>query len=342
MSNSKVTMQSISEALGISKTSVSLVLKGDGDKYRISKKTQKKILNYAEKAGFTPDFLARALATKKTDAIGIIFPDVHEAFMSEMLKGIESVLYKSGYSIMLSTSGFDSEIERRNIRQMLRRKVDGMIIVPYVPLIEKNYKHDYIEQILKADCPSVFLDRSPHGNGNFDLVIQNDLEASAAAVRLLSQKGCKRIGCISFNLDTSTINNRLEGFKSGLQRCGLNYSNDALMLLNNQNPQSDDLLNILKNRITEREDFDGLLITTGGIAHKTGHLLTEKLKAVKKPLIAKFGRDPDYFHTGMIQIIQPNKAMGIAAAELLLDKIKQPDVEANQITIKSRIVDKEG
>ncbi|MDC7226740.1 MAG: LacI family DNA-binding transcriptional regulator [Spirochaetales bacterium] len=335
----KTTLQTLAGKLGISKTTVSLVLKGDGDRYRISRKTQQRVLECAEKEGFVPDFLARALATNKTATIGIIFPDVHESFMSEMLKGIESVFYESDYSLMISTSGFDTEIEDRNIRQMLHKKVDGLILVPYVPIARNNYKHSYMKLLSKTDCPFVFADRLPENAGSLNWIIQDDFEAAEKAVCLLFEKGCRSIGCMSFNLSTSSINNRLEGFKSGIEGCGLPLSSRSIILLDRQDPHSDDITGRLLRDNSLRTEYDGLLITTGGLAHKTGYLLRKALPADKVPVIAKFGRDPDYFDTGMIQIIQPNVNMGIAAARVLLDKILNRDRSPIQKILKSRIID---
>jgi len=335
----KTTLKTISEALDISKTTVSLVLKGDGDRYRISKKTQNRILEYADQFGFEPDFLAKALATRKTSTIGLIFPDVHESFMSEMIRGIESVLYKAGYSIMLSTSGFNSDFELRNIRQLIRRKVDGIIIAPYIPISEPSFSHEYLAEIKKAACPSVFVDRIPPSHKDLNWIIQDDYAAAVSAVRLLHDKGCRRIGCLSFNLDISSINNRIRGYRDGLKSLGTKAKPEKLILLEEQNAGSDDLYRELKTIAESGNPVDGLIVTTGGIADKARHIIRSTDLGMPNLKIVKFGRDPQYFNSGMIQIIQPNVEMGKLAAKTILKCIDQPDTAAVQMEIKSIIKD---
>lgn len=336
----KITLQTISEVLGLSKTTVSLVLKGDGNKYRISKKTQTRVSDYAAEVGFEPNFLAKALATKKTSTIGLIFPDVHESFMSEMVRGIETELYEAGYSIMLSTSGFNSEFELRNIRQLIHRKVDGIIIAPYIPISNANFSHAYLEELKKASCPVIFVDRIPPGNKDISWIIQNDYDVAFNAVGLLHNMGCKKIGCLSFNLDISSINNRIRGYRDGMKSFYPGNAEEKIILLEHQDAASDDLYLKLKSMTECENPIDGLIVTTGGIANKARYLLKTTDLIIENLSIVKFGKDPDYFNSGMIQIIQPNKEMGRMAAQTILNLISSPPDEAVQLEIKSII--KEG
>ena len=333
----KATLKTISEALGISKTTVSLVLKGDGDRYRISKKTQNKIIEYADKLGFEPDFLAKALVTRKTSTIGLIFPDVHEAFMSEMINGIESVLYEAGYSIMLSTSGFNSEFELRNIRQLIHRKADGIIIAPYIPISDPSFSHGYLDEIKKAICPVVFVDRVPPEAQNLNWIVQDDYSAAVRAVQLLHNRGCRRIGCLSFNLDISSINSRIRGYRDGLKAVGYKTEAERLILLEEQNAGSDDLYRKLKAVAGDTAPLDGLIVTTGGIADKVAFLKRKTDLGLNDLQLVKFGRDPEYFSSGMIQVIQPNTEMGKLAAQTILNRIADPDADVVQMEIKSTI-----
>ena len=337
----RATLKSIAEALNISKTTVSLVLKGDGDRYRISKATQKKILNYADSVGFVPDFLAKALVTQKTSTIGLILPDVHESFMSEMVKGIESVIYKAGYSLILSTSGFDTDVEMKNIRQMLYKKTDGIIIVPYIPIAVKDYSHGYLETIKKSDCPFVFADRVPPKNSTLNWIVQDDYTAAAKAVQLLFKKGCRNIACLSFDLHASSIDARIRGYHDGMKECGLYMDNDSIILIDKQDSDSNDLYLKIKECSESDKPFDGIFVTTGGLAHKLRYLVKNTDIQAPGLRIVKFGKDPEYFTTGMSQIIQPNVEMGMKAAQTILELIKNPETPPVQIEVKSQIIEED-
>jgi DNA-binding LacI/PurR family transcriptional regulator len=336
----KLTLKTISHHLGISKTTVSLVLKGDGDRYRISRETQDRIRRYAESTGYRPDFHAAALTTKKTATVGLVFPEVHETFMSEMIKGIESVLYPAGYSMLLTTSGFSTEIELRNIRQLLYRKADGLIIVPCIPINIAGYTHSYLGVLSSSDCPAVFADRIPPDSEGLDYVVQNDYEAASEAVRILHKKGCRKPGCLSFSLDASSVGDRIRGYTDTLMALGPEVSEGMIIRLDRQDSASDDLKTALSGA-AENSTVDGLLVTTGGLAHKAGYLIRTEpgLRRLKDIPIAKFGKDPEYFDSGMIQIVQPNVEMGRRAAETLLDKISGKLNETVQLKINCTIAD---
>ena len=334
----KATLKSISSALNISKTTVSLVLKGEGSKYRISRETQKRILNYAESVNFEPDFLAKALATSRTSTVGLIFPDVHETFMSEMVRGIEAVLYAEGFSIILSTSGFSTEIEMRNIQQLIRHRVDGIIIVPYIPVAHHNYAHGYLKTLKQAGCPVIFVDRLPSEKEGLNWVVQDDFNSARQAVKIMHDRGCRNIGCISFDLDASSIKDRIAGLKKGLADSGLKWSENNLLLLQKQDDSGSDLYKGVKKMLSADHQVDGLIVTTGGLAHKLYYLSKTADLNLNGIQIVKYGKDPEYFSSNMSRIIQPNTEMAKKAAEIIIEQLKNKPEQPVQAVIKSRIV----
>jgi len=78
----RLTMKQIAQELGLSRTTVSLVLQQKGDQHRIAKETQERILTYARSAGFRPDYFASALNSRHSGVIGAVFPDVFESSRS--------------------------------------------------------------------------------------------------------------------------------------------------------------------------------------------------------------------------------------------------------------------
>ena len=118
MSRTKPTMKSIADELGVSRSTVSFVLGGEAGRRRINAQTAERIVQRAEALGFRPNYFAQALNTHKTGAIGLVFPEVHEAYMSEMLHGIDEVFAQHDTSMMLSSSRMDRALELRNIESV--------------------------------------------------------------------------------------------------------------------------------------------------------------------------------------------------------------------------------
>jgi DNA-binding LacI/PurR family transcriptional regulator len=184
----------------------------------------------------------------------------------------------------------------------------------------------------------VFADRIPPDHESLNYVIQDDYNAALNAVKHLHQKGCSNLGCVSFDLFASSIQNRLGGFKDGLKACGLAFEPDNMMLLKEQNHDSEDLYTLLKNASQQRPPIDGLVVTTEGLAHKIGFLLSNTDLELRDLAIVKFGKDPKYFKTGMTEIVQPNVEMGRIAAANLLGLINNYITSPVQIKLESKLI----
>ena len=130
MKNNTVTLKSIADHLNVSVTTVSRVLNGKSNTYRISKETERKILKAASELNYTPNQLARGLRLQKSHTIGYIIPDISNPFFSSIAKSVEKSARKFGYSILLCDSEENTELEISLIQLMLNRKVDGLIISP--------------------------------------------------------------------------------------------------------------------------------------------------------------------------------------------------------------------
>ena len=90
MSNStRLTLKSLSQKLGFSVTTISRVLNGKADKYRISKKTADKIKQMAEDLNFTHNTLARGLRLRETHTLGLVIPDISNPFFSSISRSVE-------------------------------------------------------------------------------------------------------------------------------------------------------------------------------------------------------------------------------------------------------------
>ena len=153
MRSSSITLKSIADRLKVSVTTVSRVLNGKSDRYRISKETQELILSAAKELKYSPNQLARGLRLKRTHTIGYIIPDISNPFFSSIAKSVEKSARKSGYSILLCDSEEDTKMEEILLQLMLDRKVDGLIISPV------GLEVDHLKRIAQKNIPIVLLDR---------------------------------------------------------------------------------------------------------------------------------------------------------------------------------------
>src|ERR1017187_2296226 len=144
------TMKTIARDLGVSVVTVSKVLHNHTD---ISQETRKRVLRRMKEVNYQPNLAARALSTGRTSLIGLIVPDLVHPFFAQVAKGISARLSSQGYSLIISSSEENPQLERREIDQMLARRVDALLLAS----TENN--PDSLEKLKNHSLPFVLLDR---------------------------------------------------------------------------------------------------------------------------------------------------------------------------------------
>jgi len=198
--------KTIAITLGYSISTVSRVLSGKYEKYRISDETANLILKTAENMGYIPDELARSLKTNKSNTIGLIIPDIANPYFASIAKIIENEARKFGYSIVLSDSQESSEAESESIHLLKSRRVDGIIICP----VGSNSTD--LKRIIELNIPLVVADRTIKGL-KCPFVVSDNYRGALEAVRHLVQMNHRSIACIQGKTDTSVNDERVRGFR---------------------------------------------------------------------------------------------------------------------------------
>ncbi len=320
-------MQELADSLGISRTTVSLVLKGNGDKYRISRKTQEKILNLVEEENYKPNYFAQALNRNVTKTVGIIFPDIFEEFMVKMVRGIEDILAPRDYSMILMTSRFKLSQEQKNLEELLYRGSDGILLVPTCHYNGEEEDRSHLNSFNRSYSNLVMIDRKPP-DWDGPYVVQNDRAGGVYAARFLQNVGCSDFLAVSLDLSASSISSRLSGFSEilpGAER----------ILLKNQNPGSSDLVDALKLHLSRlspgQQNPLGIFVTTAGLALRVNEILQMHGYTLNREYrIIRFGSDPRGYTSGMASIPQPHYEMGREAALLMLNLLEKQGETGNR------------
>ncbi len=199
----KVSMQDIAERVGVSKCTVSLALSGKAKEKRISDSVCKKIFQVAKELNYEPNELARGLRTGQTNTIGVIVADVSNEFFGELVYHIQQRANSKGYSVIITNSDEAPEAMLEQIRLLINRQVDGIIMVP------TNESINYVNQILGKNIPLVQVDRFLPDLGASYVILDN-FKASAEVTQKLLDCGCRRIAM--FCHKNSALNGRVEGY----------------------------------------------------------------------------------------------------------------------------------
>ena len=143
-----VTLKDVAKAAGVSYATVSRALSGS---HQIGSDTRERIIKLCDEMGYTTNYVARSMVTKRTGLIGLVVPSIDNQFMSELAYYAEMSARSHGYNIMLCNSGPDLKQEKTVVKLLLSRQVDGILIVPQSPKTYENIRA-YTDQV-----PTVFL-----------------------------------------------------------------------------------------------------------------------------------------------------------------------------------------
>ena len=132
-------MQDVAVLAGVSKQTVSNILSGRG---RVRPETEARVRRAIDELGFTPNLVARSLATGSTQTVGLFVPTVASPFYSEVVEEVENVLSASGYHLLLCTTRADGERARTYLASLSSRSVDALLIagdrdlIDHLPLLK--------------------------------------------------------------------------------------------------------------------------------------------------------------------------------------------------------------
>jgi LacI family transcriptional regulator len=208
--NTPVRMKDIARDLGLSTVTISKALRGHPD---IADETRKRVLKRMEELHYQPNLTARSLITGRTWTVGLVVPDLLHPFFAQIAKAISATIREQGYSLIITSSEEDPELEQREIEQLLARRVDALVIA------SAQWSVESFRRIEQQQTPYVLIDRCFIGlPANF--VGVDDELVGLLATRHLIEQGCRHIAHIR-GPETSTALGRLEGYKRALHQHGL-------------------------------------------------------------------------------------------------------------------------
>ena len=180
-----ITIKDIARHLSLSVSTVSRALINDKN---IRQETKERVLETAKMLGYKPNPVATNLKYGHTNTVGVIVPEMLTPFASQVISGIQSVLYANGIKVIIAESDEDPNKERENLQTMERFMVDGIIIC----LCSYKENLDQYIRLQQAEMPMVFYDRIPYGM-NVSQVIVDDYIKAFFLVEHLIREGYRHI-----------------------------------------------------------------------------------------------------------------------------------------------------
>lgn len=326
-----VTIKDIASHLSISVSTVSRALVDDKN---VRKETREKVLAAAKELNYKPNPVATNLKYGHTNTVGVIVPEMITPFASKVINGIQNVLYAHGIKVIVADSAEDPERERENLRMMEHFMVDGIIIS--LCSYRKN-REDYL-RLQKAEMPMVFYDRIPHGL-DVPQVIVDDYRKSFFLVEKLILGGRKRIIHIQGPDDIYNSAERARGYRDALARYRLPYDESTMVI--KAGMTFDAGAEVADMVVRSNVPFDAVFAFTDTLAIGAMNRLRELGKKIPEEVaVASFSGTElsTIVYPGLTTVEPPLLQMGEKAAEMILEKIKDPGCPNRKEMLDAEIV----
>ncbi|MDL2233721.1 LacI family transcriptional regulator [Ruminococcaceae bacterium OttesenSCG-928-L11] len=206
------TIKDIARETGLGLATISKYLNGG----TVREKNRLAIEAAVDKLGYTVNELARSLKTSRSRTIGVVIPELGNAFVTTIITEMEDILRKNGYSVIVCDCRTDAAQEREAVRFLLQKRVDGILNMP----VSRDGTH--LDSALEAGVPVVLIDRMiDRLAGKVHSILVDNAAGASAAVSRLIDAGHRHIGVILGPQGVFTTAQRHLGYSRAMTRNGL-------------------------------------------------------------------------------------------------------------------------
>jgi LacI family transcriptional regulator, fructose operon transcriptional repressor len=208
---SDMTLDEVAKLAGVSKTTASYVINGKSQKYRISAKTQQKVMAVVNEHNYRPDHAASALRAGSSRSFGLIIPDLENTSYAKLAKLLEQISRQAGYQILIACSNDDPDVEKSVVDTLISRRIDALFVATALPDANEYYK-----VVQQRGTPVIAIDRSLDDE-YFACVISEDYGAAFDLTKSVISPAITSVGLIGALPELSVSKERQLGFDSALK-----------------------------------------------------------------------------------------------------------------------------
>jgi LacI family transcriptional regulator len=303
-------MSDVARLAGVSTMTVSRVL---NENVSVTEDTRKRVMAAVEKLQYRRNEIARSLREQTSRQIGILVPNLYDPFFAICAHAISLVAKEHHYSVVISTTDEDPRTESDEASRMMRRNVDGLIVIPAIPqkgqlgLRAAEFEH----------LPIVALDRPIEGSKCDRVLVQNKHGAQAGVSHLIAL-GHKHIGFFGLARPLYTLRMRQQGYEAAMKGAGLRLN------ISHVSDAPEATLAALRKALASSTPPTALFGSNNLV---TRHLLHSMfaLGLHAPDSIALVGFDDfetaDVMRPGITVVRQPVESLGRLAAEILFTRL---------------------
>jgi len=321
-------MREVAELAGVAMSSVSRVLSDHPD---VSPAMRQRVRSAVEQLGYKPDLLAQSLRRRETRSVGFVVSDISNQLFGEIVKGAETTLREAGYSMLLTNSENDPDLDAAHVRLFEQRRTDGLILS-----LAREQHRPTIEELERLDVPIVLIDRDLPPSVPASRVISDHRSGMTAAVEHLLDLGHRRIAFIA-GQPVRPSRERRQAFEEAFAARGLPRTYET----------REGMFSMETGSRFTRELLDGpeppTALIAGGNQIMLGALKVISERGIELGRILSFVGCDDIPITGIyrppiVVIPRDNVALGRTAAEPLLRRLRDGFASSEVVTLPTEFV----
>ena len=321
----KPTITDVARRAGVSKSLVSLVMRGAD---HVSPERRQAVNKAAAELGYRPNAMARSLVQRRTHLVGVMVSDLHNPFFADVVAGIQEQAARTGYKVLVNSGNRAAAREADAMETLLQLRADGIILGS--PVLD-----DEVIARASREVPIVLVGREAHGPA-VDSVTNDDRAGAEVAVEHCVSLGHRRIAHIDGGHGAGAPARR-HGYEAAMKRLGLG-----------------DLVSVVSGTYTEEGGHTGCLLLLAQKPRPTAIFAANDLAAIgalnaieesglKVPDdVSLVGYDNTSLaalrHISLTTIHQPRLEMGQLALSTLLERIDQDREEPRRVVLSPSLV----
>ena len=316
------TMKDLARETGLGLATLSKYFNGG----TVREKNRVLIESAVKKLHYVPNEVARSLKTRQTRVIGVIIPELSNAFITSIISSMEDILRKHDYAVIVCDCRSDAKREKEAVEFLMHRRVDGLINMA------TDTTGAHLKAALSAGIPVLLIDRLIEAlRGKVSAVIIDNIHAATQAVRKLTDLGHRKIGLVLGNPGLYTTNERLAGYLNALKEAGITPSDEYIRYGDyTMDGGYQSVQELLRLQDTPTALFiTNFEMTLGGMLalQRNGIEVPKDLSVIGFDKLELFGE----IFPNLTLIRQPQMSIGREAANLMLDMLSAREAFAPRI-----------
>lgn len=264
----------ISKKTGFSTATVSRVINGSAS---VSEKTRAKVLAVIEEYGYTPNVFARGLGLNTMKTVGIMCSDSSDRYIAKAIYFLEEYLRKAGYDLILCCTGRDHSVKVKQMKLILSKRVDAVILVGSSYVEETDELNAYIVEA--AGSVPVMIINGILNAPNVYCTVCDDHLAIYEITRKLLESG-RKSPLFLCNSSSYSAKKKIRGFKDALEHFGIDRPDEHILTVSP--PNKTGMVNYVRDRMIEADpDTDCIIAAEDMLA--IGALKFARSKGARVP-----------------------------------------------------------